>query len=284
MPIAVQVKTARVISVHDQPDTLRLELPSLTPGTYFIPGINAPDSEFAKCMISFQKGEPVQYAQKRELNGKKYVEVEVFEAKTPQYSTEFDMKQDEDGRKMEPPLRRALLTVPAEHVANELERQSRYFDQNIGVRALNHDVTTEDLRAAEEDNIKYLRELVAVTSKFLKFGAGNATEQSKAAAWKLHKLGLLNPLPDWAPVNPQGGSSIDTFLCEGCGKVLPVTAIQCKECKAIYNWKKAVDLGIIPPRDVPPSRRWEAGLDRPKSEMIKEVQQKVAADFANPGE
>jgi len=281
VPIAIQVKTAKLISVHDQPDTLRLELPSITPGTYFIPGINAPDSEFKKCVFTFPNRPAVQYAQKKELDGRKYVEIEVFEGKTPQYGTELDQKQDENGRPMEPQLRRALLTVTAEDIANELERQARYFDQNIGIRAINEDVKSQDILAAEKDNIQYLRDMVQTTTRYLKFGAGNATSQARAAAARLHKLGLLNPLPEWASINPDGGSSVDTFNCTNCGSVLRKGIIKCPNvgCGYVYDWKAAVEGGMIAPRDVPPVHRRAAGLDTPKSIMKEEVRQKVAEDF-----
>ena len=281
MPIAISVKTAKLISVHDQPDTLRLELPSITPGTYFIPGINASDQEFEKCIFTFPNRAPVQYATRHELNGKTYVEIEVFEGKTPQYGTELDQKQDENGRPMEPQLRRALLTVTAEDIANELERQARYFDQNIGVRAINHEVELSDLASAEKDNIQYLREMVHTTSRYLKFGAGNATSQARSAAAKLHKLGLLNPLPEWATINPDGGASVDTFNCTKCGSVLRKGIIKCPGagCGYIYDWKAAVEGGMIAPRDVPPIHRRAAGLDVPKSVLQAEVAEKVAKDF-----
>lgn len=285
MPIAVEAKSVRLISVHDQPDVLRLELPSVTPGTYFIPGISAPEEEFKRCVFSFPNHPPVQYARLRELDGVKYVEIEVFEGRTPQYGTELDMNSDEYGRKMEPPLRRAMLTVTAEDVANELERQSVFFDQNFGVRALSREVTIEDLRAAEKDNLKYLRRLVTETSRHIKFGLGNITEQAKGAAWKLHKLNLLNPLPDWASANPEGGASTDTFNCLGCGTVIPKTIVKCLHpgCGAIYNWKMALELGMVFPKDVPKSKRAEAGLEPlppGKAEILQSVREKVAEDFA----
>ena len=282
MSIQAAVKTARLISVHDQPDTLRLELSSITPGTYFVPGINAPDKEFEKCVFSLHGGPAIQYAVRKELNGKKYVEIQVFEGKTPQYGTEFNMKTDEQGRLMVPPLQRALLTVPAEDIANELERQSCYFDQNLGVQAVDHEITVEDVVLAETENLKFLRRLVQETSKYSKWASGNITEQAKAAAWRLHKLGLLNPLPEWATVNPEGGTSFDTFNCIGCGAVLPKTAGRCNACPSIYNWKMAVDLGWVPPRDVPPSKRIEAGLEGTKyakTGQADRVAAQVAEDF-----
>lgn len=281
MPIAIVRKSTRLISVHDQPDTLRLELPSITPGTYFIPGVNASDAEFEKCIFSFPNRAPVQYAQRKDINGHKFVEIEVFEAKTPRYGTELSQKQDEDGRPMEPQLQRALLTITAEEVANELERQARYFDQNIGVKAVEDSATIEDVLEAEKNNLQYLRDMVISTSKHMKFGAGNATNQARSAAWKLNKLGLLSPLPEWATSNPDGGVSVDTFNCDNCGTVLKKETTKCPVvgCGRIYDWKAAVSKGFVAPRDVPPEHRRAAGLDVPKSIQNAEVAEKVAKDF-----
>jgi hypothetical protein len=285
MPIATATRTARLISVHDEPNSFRLELPSITPGIYRIPGINAPDSEFETCIFSFPKSKPVQYATRHELNGHKYIEIEVFEGRTPQYGTELNQPLDEYGFPMNPPLQRALLLVTPEDIANELERQCVFFDQNMGVRAITGEVTPEVIAEAEFQNLKYMQRNVAETNRWAKFGTRNVTEQARAHAWRLHKMGKLNPLPDWATVNPEGGMALDTFNCINCGVVLVKGIIKCPQpgCGVIYDWKRAVDEGLIIPRDVPPSRKLEAGLEAAtpsaKSKMIEEVRNKVAEDF-----
>jgi hypothetical protein len=275
MAIAIAVRTARLISVHNEPSTLRLTLPSITPGTYFIPGIDASDEELSKCTFSFKGREPVQYAQRREIDGKKFIEISVFEGKTAQYGTELDQKMDEEGRPMEPQLRRALLPISAEEIANELERQSVFFDQNLGIRAIETEPTRQDIEEAEKQNIKYMQRNIHETNRWSKFGQVNITEQARNHAWKLHKMGLLNPLPDWATVNPSGEMAIDTVNCINCGVVLSRKVSKCPQpgCGTILDWKVAVERGQVLPKDVPKSKRVEAGIEEPKGKFddIKEA-------------
>lgn len=245
-----------VVSVHDEGSAIQIELPNVNPSRYLIPGISASPEIFKNCRFTFPDQKPFQYAYRRTIEHHPYVLLKIVEAKSPIFGTE-EQKIDEYGKKLLPDVMRVPVPVHADLIANELERQCGI----MGVMAVKGEVTLEIVRALEKKNIEFLQKTVAATNRLSKVSPLNVTNEAKLRAWKLHEKGLLNPLPEWASINPSGLSTeaSGTFNCVNCSKVLRKGVIRC-ECGAVYDWKEAVSRGMIKPGDVPPSRMVEAGL------------------------
>ena len=99
--------------------------------------------------------------------------------------------------------------------------------------------TQEQLNAARDSFIEYLKEAVAVSD-----GSWNRYHDSKlipeSARIGVNVLGLKR---EWLS---------DTSLkkqCDSCGEFVPVTVIRCK-CGAVYDWQKAFKLGMLTPDQV----------------------------------
>jgi hypothetical protein len=258
MAIQEQSRTAMVISVHDEPEAIRFNPPNVLPGNYLIPGLHAEPKTFEACSFSFP-GKPAHiYARKWVYHSQPVIELKVVDAKTFVYTT-GEQKVDEYGQRLEPPVQRFGMPIRAEEVANEIERQYGH----MGIVACQGETpTAEEIEKARQLRLKWLHSVIETTNaEVSKRGLRQATDQSRRAAWELHKLGRLSPLPDWAQINPSAEMRADTFNCSACGGVVRKEAVQCPNCRAIYDWKRAVDLGLKAPSEVPPSKREEAGLE-----------------------
>lgn len=262
------IVSATLITTHNNREPFHFMIPNVKPGEYLIPGIGQ-DPEWVErhCRITIipQGGRPeqakeFQYAHIVEKYGTKYVKLDIFNAVSFRYFAEIQ-EFDEYGAKMNPPVARVGLPIPCAQVANEIERGYGH----MGLMAVpGVDPTEEELKEAVGRNLKYKRNVIKETNKLFRMvGESQVTEQAIITAAELHERGLLNPLPDWATLNPEALPGT-TFNCLACGHTLRKNAVSCTECHAIYDWEKAVDLGIKSVDQVPPSRRAEAGLDKPK--------------------
>ena len=274
-----QVKEVYVLSVHNEEEPLHISFPGVTPGRYDIPSINATKTELDACAFSFPGvAKPVRYANRRTLNHRPYVLIRICESRTFIMGTE-KQEVDEYGKKLVPDIQRVPIPLREELVANEIERQCGH----MGIKAIVGPPTAEDLDEVEHRYIEFMKRTVADTTRLAKKSSLNVTPQSVRRAWHLHKMGLLNPLPSWAEINPDATSgAVDMFNCTNCGAQLRKGVAQCNKCPAIYNWKLAVDLGIKTPLEVPPSKRAEAGLD--PSGAFLPVPQPSATKLTTPDE
>lgn len=265
-----------VISVHDEEEPLHFSIPSVVPSRYDIPGINADKEVFKSCMFSFPDQKPIQYAFRRTLQSKPYVLIRIVEPKTFIYGTE-QMKMDEYGQKLSPDVQRVPVPVRMEQVANEIERQCGH----MGLKAIQGDVTGMVIDEITQKNIDFMRKTVADTNRLYKRSPMNVTSQARRRAARLHKMGFLNPLPEWAEINPEAafGQGLDMMNCVNCQRLIRRSVVKC-ECGAIYNWLEAVNMGMIKPADVPPSRRKEAGLFA--EDLPRTVSGSTSPDLSDP--
>jgi hypothetical protein len=249
-----------VVSVHDEEEPIHFHIPSVTPSRYDIPGINAPSETFKTCMVSFPNSKPMRYAFKRTIDNHPYVLVKIVEPHTFIYGSE-PQKLDEYNKPLAPDVQRIPVPVRMEQVANEIERQCG----QMGLEAAQGAVTKELVLRLEAKSIDFMRRSVSDTNRLAKRSPMNITPQARRRAWRLHKMGLLTPLPLWADVNPEADSTnvLSMFNCINCGTQLRAGTVKCSTpgCGVIYNWKQAVDLGLIKPSEVPLSKRVEAGLE-----------------------
>lgn len=246
-----------VISVHDEEEPIHFSVPSVVPSRYDIPGVNAPVEAFKACKFALPGlNQPFQYAIRRTKNNVPYVLIKIVAAKTFIYGTEAQ-KMDEHGQKLSPDVMRVPIPVELERIANEIERAHG----KMGIMAIKGEVTEAHLQECKRRSIAFMRESVAETNRWEKKNPANITSQARRRAWTLHKMGLLNPLPGWAEINPdaKSGDNNGMFNCVNCGKMVRAKTIKC-DCGAVYDWKAAVDNGLVKPVDVPPSKRKEAGL------------------------
>lgn len=262
--------SSKLISVHSEPVPLRFFVPNVHPGEYHLPGVNCPADEIERVCKTVaraygeppENGELVCYAKVKE-NGFKYVELTVFEAVSFSQSP-AQQTHDERGNRMQPDVQRMATFIRPEQMAQEVMRS---FGK-MGILAISgQEATPEELKKVRAMHLAWMQSVVQETNKwFGLLGSRQVTEQARRVAWELHKMGKLNPLPEWATVNPEL-SVEDVMNCIGCGTTLPKNAPWCSNpaCGVIFNWKMAVDYGKVAPRDVPPSRRAEAGLAEPST-------------------
>lgn len=259
MPLQVSaLSEVSIISVHDEEEPIHFFIPSVTPSRYDIPGINAPKEQFESCKFSLPNTErPITYAVRRTKDNRPYVKITIIEPHTFIYGTE-QQKMDEYGQKLSPDVMRVPVPVRVELVANEIERQCG----RMGLMAVNGEITTEILDTLEKRSIEFMRATVADTNRLAKKSPMNVTAQARRRAARLYKMGLLNPMPEWAEINPEArdGIGMEMMNCVNCGKLLKKSVVKCETCNAIYDWKRAVELGMVKPSDVPPSKLKEAGL------------------------
>lgn len=288
MPININVvEDVHIVSVHDEEEPVHFHIPSITPSRYEIPGVNAPRETFDACKFSFPDQKPIRYAHRRTKNNVPYVLITIVEPKTFIMGTE-QQKLDEFGHKLSPDVMRVPVPVRMEAVANEIERQCG----KMGIIAVRGEVTDEILKAATQKSIEFMRATVADTNRLAKKSPLNVTAQARRRAWRLHKLGLLTPLPEWAEINPEAKEGLgEMFNCPNCATLLKKSTIKCSNlgCGAIFNWKAAVELGMIKPTDVPASKRKEAGLEDTNAgtgqpEEAKKVSDEVIDNSDDPVE
>lgn len=253
-----------VVSVHDEEEPIHFSIPSVTPSRYEIPGVNAPNEVFQACRFSFPDRNPIQYAHRRTKNNRPYVLIRIVEPKTFMLGTE-SQKLDEYGQKLSPDIQRVPVPVRMELIANEIERQCG----KMGLKAIEGEVTEEILNEIEKRSVEFMRATVADTNRLAKRSSLNVTPQARRRAARLYKMGLLNPMPEWAEINPEAreGVGLQMFNCENCSKLLRKGVVKCDACGAIYDWKRAVELGMVKPTDVPPSKRGDAGLEMDALEL-----------------
>lgn len=247
-----------VISVHDEEEPIHFSVPSVVPSRYDIPGINAPSDAFKACRFALPGlNQPFQYAIRRTKNNVPYVLIKIVAAKTFIYGTEAQ-KIDEYGQKLSPDVMRVPIPVELERIANEIERAHG----KMGIMAVKGEVTEVHLQECKRRSIAFMRESVAETNRWEKKNPANITPQARRRAWTLHKMGLLNPLPEWAEINPdaKSGENNGLFNCDNCGLMLRAKTTKCA-CGRVYDWRRAVEDGLVKPTDVPPNRRREAGLE-----------------------
>lgn len=273
-----------VVSVHDEEEPIHFSIPSIVPSRYEIPGINADKKIFEDARFTFPDQKPFQYAIRRTLNHHPYVLIRIVEPKTFIYGTE-QMKLDEYNQKLSPDVQRVPVPVRQELIANEVERQCGF----MGIKAIRGDVTLQILEEVERTNIDFLRKTVQEVNRVYKRFPGQVTPQSRRRATRLYKMGLLNPLPEWAEINPEAlsGQALDMMNCVNCSKLIKKSIIKC-DCGAIYNWKAAVEFGMVKPSEVPPSKRVEAGLEegpmpKQKKEQAKELPRTTDNTAPPPG-
>jgi hypothetical protein len=260
MPIDVSVLSdVSVVSVHDEEEPIHFYIPSVTPSRYEIPGVNAPQEVFKACKFSFPGVKPIQYAFRRTKNNVPYVLIKIVEAKTFILGTEAQ-KLDEYGSKLSPDVMRVPVPVRMESMANEIERAHG----KMGILAVRGEITDEIIAEAVKRNVAFLQATVVDTNRNYKRSPLQVTPQARRRAWRLHELGLLTPMPEWAEINPDAKASeaSPTMNCRNCGVLVRRTIARCN-CGVIYNWKVAVEDGLVKPSDVPLSKRVEAGLDAP---------------------
>jgi hypothetical protein len=253
-----KVRTAVVISVHDEPEPIRWNPPNVHPGNYLIPGTHADDKIFeSSCVFSLRGRGAHQYARKEKHHGVDTVHLEILDAQTFIYTT-GQQKVDEYGQKLEPDVQRFGMPIRAEEVANEIENVYGH----VGMVAVEGEApTAEEIRQVVKRRDDWMQQVIVDTNKYYKvLGDRQVTEQARRVAWELHKMGRLTPLPSWAIMNPSAGMLADTFNCNVCGNVLRNDSVMCSQCSAIYRWKEAVEMGLKSPDQVPPSKRKEAGL------------------------
>lgn len=262
MPVDVRLGSAHLVSVYDDREPLRVEIPNVHPSKYSIPSIHATAADLKElCRLTYREPgmQPVevQYAERKEQNGQAYVVLTVVEAKTFVQSPAVQAF-DEYGQRMEPDIQRAALTVRAQEIANEIERAYG----PVGIVAIASDLPTEEeLREAVSRNLSWKRNLVEETTRWAaRRGAGQITDQARRAALDLYKRGLIAALPTWADA-AVGAKAEDVVNCKVCNAVLRRESVKCGTCGAIYDWKKAVEYGIKAPHEVPPDKRVEAGIE-----------------------
>lgn len=255
-----------VISVHDEEEPIAFDIPAVNPSRYTIPGINAPKEVFKNCQFTFPDQKPIRYAVRRTKNNHPYVLIILVDAHTFMYGTE-QMKTDEYGHRLFPDVQRIPVPISKlESIANEIERRCGF----MGLKAHKGEITEQDIIELERKSIEFMRKTVADTNRLAKRSPLNVTPQARRRAWRLHKLGLLSPLPEWAEVNPDARDEASiTKNCFNCGKTVRLSQAKC-ECGAILNWKLAVENGFVRPSDVPPAKRKEAGLEFELSTDTKE--------------
>lgn len=247
----------RVLSVHDEIEPIHFSIPSVVPSRYDIPGINAEKAIFEACKFSFPGEKPIRYALRRTKDNHPYVLITIVEPKTFIHGTE-QQKVDEYGQRLQPDVMRVPVPIRQELIANEIERAHG----KMGLMAVRGDITIEQVLAAEKINVEFLRQRVQQTNIWAAKNPMNVTPQSRRSAWTLHQKGLLTPLPTWAMIDPNAesiGGTMMNCVNSACGRLIPRSAVRCA-CGAVYNWKAAVDLGMVKPSDVPPSKRAAAGL------------------------
>ena len=236
------------------------------PGNYIIPGIDSDPEAVAKLCVAkvFVPGrsdlerEDQQYAQIITApDGKPLVVMTVVEGRTVMHLA-GNMERDEQGQRMEPPIPRALIPVRAEEMANAIEADYGH----MGVRTIAGELPTADeVLAARRANYEYKQRVVAETSReFKRFGERAVSIQARRIAWQLKQDGKLPGLPEWAMANPDA-LIIDVRHCPTCSDELKHDAKICIKCRHIFDWKYAVEAGLVAPQNVPPSKRVEAGLD-----------------------
>lgn len=261
MPIESDVSVSRVISVHDEPRPVVVQMPNMVPGTYAIPGVNAPQHQFDRCVFSFPgTKKPLHYASIKSAYGQKYVEILVMDGKTFQVSAEQQIR-DEYGAKLVPDIMRVAVPVFSAQIANELERQCTNTEDDgsawgYGVVAIKGETPTEaEIALAKERQIARLRNLVSETNRWAKVTVRNIGEAARQAARTLYAEGLIAELPDWALASIQLSRR-----CPACNVMYAGEPVKCNNCSAILNWRKAVEYGLIKPQDVPDAKRVEAGV------------------------
>lgn len=270
MPLITRVATVSMISVHEEDDGLFYDIPNVIPGKFWIPPITAAEKVIAeRCNTAVRtagstSAERIRYAHlqtlREESKSSPYILLTIPEATTFRYGTE-KQSLDEYGQKMFPDIERAPLYVKPEQVANDIERQ---FGQ-MGVIAIpGPDVLPRDIKRARELYKAWMIRRINETNKtYAQHGFAEVTKQTLNIVNRLYRDHLIPALPPWASINPDIGMAAGQSSCEVCHGILQPSDVKCPKCGAIYNWKRAVEFGLVTEANVPKSKRREAGLEGP---------------------
>jgi hypothetical protein len=265
-PIEAAVRdmgVAYMISVYDDPQPITVEIPSLVPARFVIPPVSISRKELSSYSLSLPRG-PVRYLSKHTKEGQEYLLLEIPPALALRYFGTEKQARDEMGNRLIPEVARVSVPVMPQVVAAEIERQCRLhdvgeYDAGYGViRVRDREPTMEELRRADALNVNRMRWLVAETNRIAAKNPNAAvvTAQARRAAEQLYARGLISSLPEWAV-------SYEKFTgrCPACNVVYGGSPVRCTSCGAIFDWKRAVEFGIVREADVPASVR--AGWQQP---------------------
>ena len=255
MALQIDIRTSKLVSAWDDPDALNIQLAGVHPGRYLIPSTKAGPEVFEMCQFPITSYAGVlldkpylhKYAEKREYElapGVKstVVVLTVVDAHSPLHGT-GQMDRDETGQRMNPTVPRAMIPVPSFQVANDIEGQFGHF----GIIAVQGEVTAEHAKMALDKSLAYKRQQVAQTNAdYQRWGARAVNVQRIRYAHYLKEQGLLNPLPEWAALNPDVKPH-ERRNCKVCGTMLPTNPIKCPNCPAIYDWDMALEMGLVTP-------------------------------------
>ncbi len=267
------VTTAKLISVHDEPDWPQIRILTVVPREYVIPPISAKPEEIeARCVTTILS------LRSRETQRLQYAAL-AREVKTPDGGTKktdpyilltvpesFCIRQgvstqmlDEWGRPLYPQVERAYLHISAPEIASEIEREIGTSCR--AVVAIAGDLPTEaEIQQAQTRYREWMLNRIHETSAaYTRFGPREVTAQSLRIANRLYQKGLLRIMPTWAMLDPDAKAE-GIISCEVCQTPIRKTDVICLKCGAVYNWKEAVNKGIKALHDVPPHKRAEVGL------------------------
>ncbi|MDE1940710.1 MAG: zinc ribbon domain-containing protein [Patescibacteria group bacterium] len=243
-----------MISTHNIPDGLNVKLISIVPSTYWIPSINEDAKAVGeRCALPLtspvdKKSTTIVYAVPKERSGKKYVLLTFPDSATFRIGSE-QQRTDEYGNRLEPDIQRTLLTVRAEEIANQIEKQYKKF----GVITIEGEEPTDaELRQALDLTKTWqLAFINDVNKNYARYGAREATPLAVFEANDLFTRGLLREMPIWATLEARETVAEDLKPCPNCQARLLPESISCRHCGAILDWPGAVRLGLRSRHDVP---------------------------------
>lgn len=280
MPVKPRMNTVQMVSVHDDYNSLRLDMASQLPPWIMIPSTVQEATEVARLTRleyidraggSLRKPFIFYYAEKRkDATYGDYILLRIPDMLTV-LAGSAQQEKDEWNHPLFPDIQRSRLVVFASDVVNQIEAMVG----KLGVIGIEGDEPKADeLKKALKLNSEYKRLMVErVTKAISKYGPQEVTEQAMRWANQLYRASKIQVLPDWAVTTSPEGSK-NQQLCPSCQSPVRKGSIRCQSCAAVQPgmWKKGVDDGIILPRDVPPSRLKEAGLLKGgKSQVAVEV-------------
>ncbi len=267
MPISTRISVAHMISAHSIPDGIDVNLVSLIPGRFHIPScLDNPKEVKKHCTIEAtdpnSAGQPasikVQLAEIRKGPLGPYVYLTIPDCVTRRIGYEEQLS-DEWGRRLSPPIQRSLLTVPCAKVVNEIERQHGHY----GIMAIEGELPSDkELKKVHDMARQWQIHFVNETSNYVsRYGSRQATELAIFVANELFKNKLIPSLPAWAIVQAQQTIEANEAMgCPNCGALVRPGSAVCVTCRAILDWKRALEFGIVKAEDVPPTKRADAGL------------------------
>jgi hypothetical protein len=249
------VATVHMISVHSLPDGLEVYIPSVLPGRFWIPPVDADPETFDQCVVNCRepgmvKPIPVRYASlPKSKSGIPYILLTIPDAKTIRHGTE-EQSVDEWGVPLRPKVERAYLHVRAQELANEIEDQKKAF----GVLTIKGEEPTDDElhEAFNAYRMWVMNRLRETASGWQRLGPHEVTRQALYLASMAYRRGWIPALPEWATLDTEAPLE-DLFSCEVCNKQLRRGTVRCPQCNAIYDWEKALNFGIVSRADVPPA-------------------------------